>query len=100
MLVQARRGIEKIDALHDWRQATLARLREERIKGVAVQIAEDLIGYPMITPTLAAKRYRVTYPAANTAIRVLTEHAILEERSGRRHGRVFAANEVIRIINN
>ena len=97
--VQARKGIEKIDAFYDWREATLARLREERIKGVAVQIAEDLIGYPMITPTLAARRYGVTYPAANTAIRVLTEHGILEERSGRRHGRVFAANEVIGIIN-
>jgi Fic family protein len=97
--VQARRGIEKIDALHDWRQATLARLREERIKGVAVQIVEDLIGYPMITPTLSAKRYGVSYPAANTAIRALAEHGILEERSGRRHGRVFAANEVIGLIN-
>ena len=69
------------------------------IRGVATRITEDLIGYPMITPTAAASRNDVTYPAANTAVNRLVQLGILEERTGRQYGRVFAARQVLNIIN-
>jgi Fic family protein len=96
---QAVRAVEKIDALHDWRDQALVKMHEASLGGVATRIAEELIGYPLITATLAGKRYGVTFQAANTAIARLVRLGLLEERTGRRHGRVFAARGVLNIIN-
>jgi Fic family protein len=96
---QAVRGMEKIDALHDWRDDALTQLLDADVRGVAVRIVEDLFGYPLITATPTAERYGVSYQAANTAIRRLVELGILEERTGRKYGRVFAARRVLNIIN-
>jgi Fic family protein len=95
---QAVQAVERIDALLDWKENTLTQLRAANVRGVAVRIAEDLIGYPMITPTTASGMHGVTYPAANTAIRRLAGLGILHERTGRRYARVFAARDVLRII--
>jgi Fic family protein len=96
---QAVRAVEKIDALHDWRDEALNKLLKANIRGVATRITEELIGYPLITPTAAANRNGVSYPAANTAFRRLVQLGILEERTGRQYGRVFAARQVLNIIN-
>ena len=64
-----------------------------------MRIVEDLIGYPLITATPTAERYGVSYQAANAAIRRLVQLGVLEERTGRRYGRVFAARRVLNIIN-
>ncbi|WFE62407.1 Fic/DOC family N-terminal domain-containing protein [Micromonospora sp. WMMD714] len=95
---QAVHARERIDALLDWRGQALDRLKRAKVRGVAIRIVEDLIGYPMITPTAAAQRYDVSYQAANTAIRRLEEQGILRERTGGRYARVFAARDVLRII--
>jgi Fic family protein len=65
---QSVRAVEKIDALHNWRDQALSTMQAAGIGGVATRIAEELIGYPLITATLAGKRYGVSYQAANTAI--------------------------------
>jgi Fic family protein len=96
---QAVRAVSKIDALHEWRDDVLSKMAEADVRGVAIRIAEDLVGYPLITPTLTAERFSVSYQAANTAIRKLMQLGILEERTGRRYGRVFAARRVLNIIN-
>jgi len=93
------RGVEKIDALHNWRDEALTQLLDANVRDVAVRIVEDLFGYPLITATPTAERYGVSYQAANTAIRRLLRLGILEERTGRRYGRVFAARRVVNIIN-
>lgn len=95
---QAVLAVDRIDALLDWKEHALGRLREANIRGVAARIVEDLIGYPMITPMSASRMYSVSYPAANTAIRRLENLGILQERTGRRYARVFAAKDVLRII--
>jgi len=95
---QAVLAVERIDALLDWKGRALERVREANVRGVAVRIVEDLIGYPMITPTTAAQMYGVSYPAVNTAIRRLAGLGILQERTGRRYGRVFSVKDVLRII--
>lgn len=95
---QAVLAVDRIDALLDWKEHAVGQLRGANVRGVAVRIVEDLIGYPMITPTSASDMYGVTYPAANTAIRRLERLGILQERTGRRYARVFAAKDVLRII--
>lgn len=95
--VQAGRAVDKIAALHDWRDDSLARLREAGVRGIAVQITEDMLGYPIITPSEAARRYSMSYPAINSAIRRLESLGIIRERSGRSYGRVYVATPVLRI---
>lgn len=42
-------------------------------KGVSLRIADDLIGYPVITASLASRLHGVSYQAANTAIAKLVD---------------------------
>lgn len=95
---QALRAVEKIDALHVWKEATVRQLGAAKVRGVALTIAGDLIGYPIITPTVAAQVHGVTYQAANAAIKRLADFEILQERTGRPYARLFAAPGVLRII--
>jgi Fic family protein len=95
---QASHAVERIEALLAWKNDAVLRLNEARVRGVAVTITEELIGYPLITPTLAAQRHVVSYPAANTAIGRLEKLGILRERTGKQYARMFEAPEVLRII--
>jgi len=95
---QAVLALERIDALMTWKEHAIQQLRAANVRGVATRIVENLIGYPMITPTSAANMHGVSYPAANTAIERLERLGILQERTGRRYARVFAARDVLQII--
>jgi len=65
---------------------------------VAVDIADLLIARPVITASWAAKRFGVTFPAANNGIAKLVELGLLREMTGRQYGRLFAAEQVLRIL--
>lgn len=67
-------------------------------KGVSLRIADDLIGYPMITASLAADLYDVSYQAANTAIAKLVDRGILRQRTAGRYDRIFQCDAVLRIL--
>lgn len=95
---QAMSAIRRIDALLEWRQHAVQRVRAAGVRGVAVRIVEDLIGYPVLTPTIAATLYGVTYPTANAAVARLESLGVLSERTGRRYGRLFVAQEVLRLV--
>ena len=64
-------------------------------KGVSLRIADDLIGYPMITASLAASLYKVSYQAANTAIAKLVDKGILRQRTAGRYDRIFQCDSVL-----
>jgi Fic family protein len=95
--IQAITAVQKIESLHDWRDEALEKLRRAKVRGVAEKVTEDLIGYPMLTVTDAAKRYGVSYPAINNAISKLVELGLVQERTGKKYGRLFVATEVLRI---
>ncbi|NUT17943.1 MAG: Fic family protein [Hamadaea sp.] len=95
--VQATTAVQKIDRLHDWRDQALATLREAKVRGVAEKITEDLIGYPMLSVTDAAKRYEVTYVAVNQVIPKLVKLGLIVEWTGKKYGRLFVAREVMEI---
>lgn len=82
--------VDKLLALRESFQMTL-----QGSKGVSLKIADDLIGYPMITASLAAKLYGVSYQAANTAISKLVERGILRQRTAGRYDRIFQCDEVL-----
>jgi Fic family protein len=95
---QAANAVEKIEQLLTVRQSMMARLRAARVRGVALDIVESLIGYPYITAAEAAKIHGVTYPPANSAIAKLVEMGILIEVTGQAYNRIFASPENRKIV--
>ncbi|TRW89238.1 Fic family protein [Mycolicibacterium sp. 018/SC-01/001] len=85
--------IARVDKLLDLRESFQLTLKGS--KGVALRIADDLVGYPMITASLAAKLYDVSYQAANSAIARLVEKGILRQRTAGRYDRIFQCDAAL-----
>lgn len=92
--------VERIDALLDVQQRHLALVREAGATGLVRELAESLIAYPYVTVSALAQRTGRSFQAANTAVRKLVELGILTERTGRTHGRVFAAQDIVAVLTN
>ncbi|RAV10633.1 Fic family protein [Mycolicibacterium sp. GF69] len=87
--------IGRVNRLHDIRERFKTVLADAGAKGVSLRIAEDLIGYPMITAQFASDVYGVSYPAANSAIQRLIQVGILRQRSEGNYSRIFACDAVL-----
>lgn len=97
--VQSERALDKADELINVRDEILAKLHAANMRGVALRIAGDLIGYPFVTPTRAKEKFGVSYEAANSAVTRLVDAGILREVTGRSYGRVFMSSQIVEIIN-
>ncbi len=95
---QADDAVIRVDELMDARADFLDLLRADKAKGIVLEIVDDLLGYPVITPSQAARLHGVTYPPAAKAIERLERMGIVEEITGRSYGRVFACERVMRIV--
>lgn len=95
VLDQAQDAVKRITRLNEIRDSMLDRLKADKAKGVVLEIAQDLIGYPIITPTQAASMHHVTYPPANEAIKRLESLGFLKELTGRTYGRTYACEPVL-----
>jgi len=85
--------VDKLLALREGFQETL-----RGAKGVSLRIADDLVGYPMITASVAATLHGVSYQAANTAIAKLVEKGILRQRTTGRYDRIFQCDSVLTVL--
>lgn len=95
---QARETLVRIEALLDYQDELRSHIRDQRVRGVRAQIIEDIVGQPIIAVPWAGARYRVSYQAANEAIAKLVKDGILQEMTGRKYDRLFAATRVLRIV--
>lgn len=95
---QAVDAVSRIDELFAIRADFLERLRAVNAKGVVLEIVEDLIGYPIITPSRAAALHNVTYPPANMALKRLESLGICREVTGQTYGRRYACEAVLRVV--
>lgn len=73
--------------------------RRFRTRSAALRALDVLPHYPVITVKRLATILDVTFEAASTAVDQLVGAGILEERTGHRRNRHFAAVEALRIIN-
>lgn len=85
-------------ALTDLRVHWRAR-RRFRQGSAAMRALDLLINYPVITLRSLGQRLDISPPAALTAINQLVDAQILEERTGMRRNRIFAATEVLSLLN-
>lgn len=84
-----------IRALHDaWRER-----RKFRGGSAARRALDLLIDYPVITMKRLADKLGISRPQALAAINQLVDAGILAERTGYRRNRIFAAEEVLAIVN-
>ena len=95
---QARVARRRVEQLLHWREETIEQIREHRLKGLVVTIAESLIGFPVLTVGSAAEQFGVTYRSANRAISRLQEIGVVAEVTGRDYGRMFVAQGVLTLI--
>ncbi|SEG25891.1 Fic family protein [Thermomonospora echinospora] len=95
---RSRETTRKIDELIHWRREIVNELHRRGRRGVIHQIVKNLIGYPVVTPQMAAGQHSVSYQAANAAILHLEDMKILHEQTGGAYGRIFAAPQVLSII--
>jgi Fic family protein len=96
--VQARDAIERVNKLLALKEEFAQRLRAAGAKGVSLRIADELIGYPMLTVTLAHQRHEVSYQSANQAVARLVSLGILRQRSQGKYDRIFSCDAVLRVI--
>lgn len=95
---QSERALVKADQLIEYRERLLTDLHAKSVRGVALRIAEDIVGFPVVTPSRAAEKFGVTFQAANNAIARLVEEGVLREVTGRSYARLFTSPHVIDLI--
>lgn len=91
-LFSTRSALQDLSALWSKRR----RFRKESAAEKALYL---LSHYPVLTIRRLSQLVDVSIPAATTAIEQLMDAGILEERTGYARNRVFAATEVLQIIN-
>lgn len=99
VLEQAEDGVRTIAELIEFRDSTIQQLRKQGIRGVVLQIVENLPGYPVIDVPTARNLTGKTFQAANLAIARLVEAGVLEEITGRKMNRLFVCARLMHIIN-
>ena len=95
---QAVSAVKRVEDLVTIRDAMLSNLHETKAKGTSLEIARELIGYPMLTARAMETRHGVSYQAANLAIRKLVELGFLRQFSEGNYGRIFICDEVFKVL--
>lgn len=96
---QAKDGLARIRELRQIRERMVAELRAQGRRGSPIEVAEVLIGYPVIDVPTVRTIIGKSFEAANQTVAKLVEHGILEEITGRRQDRLFVNREILRVIN-
>lgn len=95
--VQALAGLEKTNRLLEYQKQSIQLLRSRRVRGTAIQIAEDLIGYPIINPPWVRDTYGISYQSASTALQTLEKAGIVSQHRFRNNRIAYIASEVLEI---
>lgn len=97
--VQAREGLATIKQLLGIRDRMVTELRTKGMRGSPIELAEVLIGYPVIDVPTVRNIIAKSFQAANQTVGKLIEQGMLQEITGRRQDRMFVAPEVFLTIN-
>ena len=95
---QAADGVQRIRELLDWRDSTLASLRDAGVRGTAHNVIDQFISQPMTTARAISDHHGVSASAANHALRRLLETGIVQEITGKPYARVYAATDVLALL--
>lgn len=91
-------GLQKINDLLEWRETAIRRLRDNKVRGTAIGLAENLIGAPVVVPARVAEAFNISYPAAVNAIERLEEFELLTRLKTDNRRRIYVAWGVLGIV--
>jgi Fic family protein len=94
----ATRASETITSLLGVRDAFVAQINAARAKGAILQLANDLIGFPIVSVGDVKHLYGIAYPTANNIVAKMVALGILKEVTGREYGRIFQCPAVYTVI--
>jgi Fic family protein len=94
---QAENGVLTIRELLSIRDEMVQTLRAASIRGAALEVVENLIGYPYIDVPTARRLVGKSFEAANHAIARLVDLGILREITGKKTNRLFMCQKVWRV---
>jgi len=86
------------DRLNRWLDESRALVNKRRWAGAIYDVLRDLTQWPIISIASVAERCALTPTAASSIVNHLVEIGIVEEVTGRSYSRVFAATEVMHIV--
>lgn len=93
--VQALAGLDKTTRLLALRDEMVRELRARNVRGLAIQVAEDLIGNPVLTPPIVRDAYGITHQSATSILQTLENAGLVEARPWRKNRRYYRAPAVI-----
>jgi Fic family protein len=91
-------SLDRIRQAQGIRRDAVAALRAEGVRGAAIQVAEDLVGYPLLTVPNVEQRYGITYQTANQAVTKLVDHGLLHQVNEGNYNRVFASTAILSVF--
>lgn len=91
-------GCQTIDVLLNTREEFIDLLRQDGARGIALDLAGDLIGYPILAVSDVVSLYGISYPAANSAVDRLVKKGLLREVTGGNYNRLFRCDRVVNAI--
>ena len=84
--------------LIEWLEESRAKINERRWAGAIYDVLLHLTQWPVISIAAVTGQYGMTPTAASNIVSHLVEISVLREITGRSYGRLFAATDVIRIL--
>jgi len=95
---ESHEGLKKINELLEWKEVAISRLRDNKVRGTAIGLAERLIGAPVVVPARVAEDFNISYPAAVNAIERLEEFELLTRLKTDNRRRIYVAWGVLGIV--
>jgi Fic family protein len=95
----AEEGVQIIREPISLKDSMVRQLRQSGVRGSALQVAENLIGYPVIDVPTVRGMIGKTFEAANQAVARLVQSGHLREVTGRKMNRLFICDPVLQIMN-
>lgn len=90
-------GLDKTNRLLEYQRETVAMLRSRGIRGTAIQITEDLTGYPILNPAWVRDAYDISYQSASSALQTLEKVGIVRQHRFRNNRVFYLADQVLEI---
>jgi Fic family protein len=95
---RSRSAVLTIDALLNYRDSIVEKAHEQRIRGITTEVADVVIGNPVISVSEFAHRRGVAYNTAKSNIDKLVQLGAYREVTGTEYGRIYFAERVARLI--
>jgi Fic family protein len=95
---RSRTALSTIDALIAYRDGIVARAHASGIRGITHDVADIVIGNPVITVSEFAKQRQVAYNTARANVEKLVGMGIYRQLAGIDYGRIYFSQEVAKLI--